>query len=144
LDSKESSENTIIAPTELRANVDVTTWFFGTLFTDRLAERLPDVSYHSAVSFVQSDQHQRKMEPVDWHHENDRAAEYDTATQGLRQEFQKLEMQLPLSIEPLIHAIERGWIRRRAHLRQPDGNNGLAHNPEKKKLVRGIQPGFLH
>lgn len=94
LDSKESSEKTIIAPTELRPNVDLDkTNLVARMFAEwseipvRLLEQMDlrnclygyigkkDYTMFPIIrpaSFVQIDQHQKKVGPVDWHHEHDR------------------------------------------------------------------------
>ena len=94
LDSKDSSEKAIIAPTELRANVDLEkTNLVARMFAEwreipvRLLEHMDlrnslygyigkkDYTMFPIIrpaSFVQIDQHQRKVGPVDWHHDHDR------------------------------------------------------------------------
>ena len=94
LDSKDSSERAIIAPIELRANVDLEkTNLVARMFAEwreipvRLLEHMDlrnslygyigkkDFTMFPIIrpaSFVQIDQHQRKVGPVDWHHEHDR------------------------------------------------------------------------
>jgi transcriptional regulator with XRE-family HTH domain len=94
LDAKEPSERTIIAPTELRGSVDwEKTNLVARMFSEwgevpvRLLEHMDlrnclygyigkkDYTMFPIIrpaSFVQIDQHQRRIGPPDWHHEHDR------------------------------------------------------------------------
>ena len=94
LEPKDSSEKAIIAPTELRSNVALEeTNLVARMFAEwreipvRLLEHMDlrnslygyigrkDYTMFPIIrpaSFVQIDQYQRKIGPVDWHHEHDR------------------------------------------------------------------------